>query len=463
MPFKGVPDFVAPVYSNKEVIDRVMEPVGSSSLRSNIFIFILGCIALWGGWKFWQQTQIGMSVTGLGSPSFWGFYIATFVFWIGVAHAGALISAILRITGAEWKSAVTRIAEVITLFTLPAAASFPLIHIGRNGVFFFLLPVPNWRHLWPNFRSPLMWDFFAISTYLTGSVLFLYSTLLPDLGMLRQRVTGWKRTVYIILSWGWRGTQPEWKRLKEAAALFSVLILPVVISVHTIVSWDFAVQLVPGWHETVFGPYFFIGALFSGVAAVLTVMTILLWTCPSFKGLIETTHYDYMGRLFLVLGLAWAYLFFNEFIPHYYAHDNDVMYYFWDMAFHHFAYPFWIMFVFNFVCPLVCLSFREFRKNIMGMFILSIMVNIGMYIERICIVFGGLQTYNNLTRNVHFYFPSFTECSVVAASFAAVIAGYILFCRVFPILPIWELLETKARQKVHEVAGKKVYYFQWGE
>lgn len=461
MPFKGEHDFTAPELTNQEVIDHVMAPVGSSSLRGNIVIVILGMIAAWGGWKFWQMTQLGMFKTGLGLPAYWGFYISTFVFWIGVAHAGALISAILRITGAEWKSTVTRIAEVITLFTLPAAASFPLIHIGRNGVFFYLIPYPNWRHLWPNFRSPLLWDFFAISTYFTGSVLFLYSTLIPDLGMLRQRVTGWKRTVYTILSWGWRGTQPEWKRLREAAALFSILILPVVISVHTIVSWDFAMQLVPGWHETVFGPYFFVGALFSGTAAVLTVMTILRWTCPSFKKIIEPSHYDYMGRVFLTLGLLWSYLFFNEFIPHYYAHDNDVMYYFWDIAFHRWAIPFWIMFFTNFLCPVVALSFREFRRWIPGMFILSIGVNIGMYIERMIIVVNGLETYNNLTRNVHYYFPSFTELSVIAGSFAAVILGYMLFVRVFPILPIWELLETKARQKEHKIAGRKVVFFQW--
>lgn len=463
MSFNHEPDFTAPALSNKEIVDHVMTPVGASGIRSNIVMVVLGTIALWGGWKFWQTTQVGMHLTGLGMPVYWGWYIATFVFWIGVAHAGALISAILRITGAEWKSCVTRIAEVITLFTLPAAASFPLIHIGRNGVFFYLVPYPNWRHIWPNFKSPLLWDFFAISTYLTGSVLFLYATLIPDLGMLRQRVTGWKRIVYTILSWGWRGTQPEWKRMKEAAALFSVLILPVVISVHTIVSWDFAMQLVPGWHETVFGPYFFIGALFSGTAAVITVMTILRWVYPQFRKLIEPSHYDYMGRLFLGLGLAWAYLFFNEFIPHYYAHDKEEMQYFWDMAFGHYAPAFWILFLFNFVFPVVGLSFREFRRNILGMFILSIMVNIGMFLERVIIVVDGLQTYNNLTRNVHFYAPSFTELSVIAGSFAAVILGYMLFVRVFPILPIWELLETKARQKVHQVVGRKIYYFMWGE
>lgn len=457
------PDFKAPELSNKQVVDSVMEPVMRPyGAGLKVFLAILGLIMAWGVWKFWQQTQVGMFVTGLDLPVYWGYYIATFVFWIGVAHAGALISAILRLSGAEWKSSVTRIAEVITLMTLPAAASFPLIHIGRNGVFFYLIPYPNYRHLWPDFRSPLLWDFFAISTYFSGSVIFLYSTMLPDLGMLRTKVTGWKRTIYTIFSWGWRGTQPEWKRMKEAAALYSVLILPVVISVHTIVSWDFASQLVPAWHETVFGPYFFVGALFSGMAAVVTVMCILRWTCP-YEKLIELSHFDYMGRVWLVLCLSWNYLFINDFMPHYYAHDNDVLWWFNDMAFGHYAPLFWIMFVTNFIVPVVGLSFREFRKSIPFMFVASIGVNIGMYIERIIIVIDGLQTYNGLVRNPHLYAPSFTELSVIAATFAGVFAGYIIFCRTFPILPVWELLETKAREKVHQVVGKKLYFFKWGE
>jgi Ni/Fe-hydrogenase subunit HybB-like protein len=456
------PDYKAPELTPKEIIDRVMAPVGASSWKSNLVLAICFVVVVVAAVLFWRQTQVGMYVTGLNRPVFWGWYIVTFVFWIGVAHAGTLISAIVRLCETEWKSAITRIAEVITLFTLPAAAAFPLIHIGRNGVFFFLMPYPNYRHLWPDFRSPLMWDFFAISTYFIGSVIFVYVTLIPDLGITRTKVTGWLRPLYSILSWGWRGTQPEWKRMREATTLLSVLILPVVISVHTIVSWDFAMQLVPAWHETVFGPYFAAGAAYSGIASAVIVMAILKWTCPSFEGLIEKSHFDYMGRVFLVIALIWNYLFFNDFIPHYYAHDPDVMNWFNDMAFGHFAIAFWIMFITNSILPILLLGFKEFRKSIFPMFLLGCGVNLGMFLERVIIVVGGEQIYNDLVRNPPTYFPSITELTVIAGSFCAVIAGLILFARTFPILPIWELIETKAKQKVQHVAGGKLYYFRGG-
>ncbi|MHB2020684.1 MAG: NrfD/PsrC family molybdoenzyme membrane anchor subunit, partial [Candidatus Xenobia bacterium] len=397
-------------------------------------------------------------------PNFWGLYIVTFVFWIGVAHAGALISAFLRIAGSEWKSTVTRIAEVITLFTLPAAASFPLIHLGRTGLFFYIIPYPNERGIWPNFKSPLVWDFFAISTYFTGSVLFLYVTLVPDLGIARPHMTGWKRYLYSILSWGWRGTAEEWKRVKEAAALFSVLILPVVISVHTIVSWDFAMQFVPLWHSEVFGPLFFVGALFSGVAAVVTVMSLLYWFVPEFKDLISPVHYDMMGRLWLTLSLAYSYLYFNDFIPSYYIHEPGYMNSTYYMSFHApYMYVLWPMVFTNFVIPVFTLGFKHLRQNIPVMFGVSILVNIGMYIERVILFIPGLTTWNDLVRNVSDYKISFTEFSIILATFAAVISGYTLFCRVFPILPIWELHETKNRYTQREVAGFNQPYFMSGE
>lgn len=457
--------FKAPNLTIKEIYDCVMAPVlAKRSVAANTGLFLLLCVMAHGLYRFWVQVNDGMVVTGLNSPVFWGIYIVTFVFWIGVAHAGALISAILRLTGAEWKSSITRIAEVITLFTLPMAASFPIIHIGRNGLFFYLIPYPNERLLWPNFRSPLMWDLFAISTYFIGSALFLYVTMVPDLGMARPHMKGWKKTVYTFLSLGWRGTHQEWLRIKEAATLFSVIILPVVISVHTIVSWDFAMQIVPAWHSEVFGPYFFIGALFSGVAAVFTVMTILKWRCKDFSKLITKVHYDMLGRVFLVLCLAWSYLYFNDFFPGYYANEKDKLEYLHYTAFEKPYGPlFWTMFTTNFVFPVFCLGFKKFRESPLPMFLISLGVNVGMYIERVVLFLPGLQVYNGLNRNVAVYTPSFTEISVIAATFAFVIFGYIVFCRVFPILPIWELAETKGREKVHEIAGKKIHYFQSGE
>lgn len=456
-------NFRAAEISIPEIYNAAFEPIGRSGMRSNIVIGICILMVMAAGFAFARQVFCGFWVTGLHIPVYWGYFIITFVFWIGVAHAGALISALLRLCGAEWKSAVTRVAEVITLFTLPAAASFPLIHVGRTEATYYCLPFPNHRLLWPNFKSMLVWDVFAISTYLTGSVIFLYVTMIPDLGIARPRMKGWLRTLYTLASWGWRGTAEEWKRVKEAAALYSVIILPVVISVHTIVSWDFAMQVVPGWHSEVFGPIFFVGALYSGTAAVFTMLCILIWTYPSFRLLITQVHYDMLGRVWLVLGLAWAYLFFNDFLPAYYAHKADKMDYLYYNAFGAYAPHWWMLVIGNFVVPLMCLAFQEFRRSIYPMFVLSIIVNICMYLERVVIIIPGLEIYNKLNYNILPYSISPTEFCIVMGTFGWVIGGLTTFCRIFPILPYWELAETKSRQIEREVAGVPVAYFQSGE
>lgn len=456
-------NFVAPDLTIPEIYDAAMDPVGKSGWKSNLVIAVCAVVMAVAACAFYRQLTQGMWLTNLTNPVWWGGYIVTFVFWIGVAHAGALISALLRLTGAEWKGAVTRVAEVITLFTLPAAGAFPLIHIGRNEYFYYLIPVPNTRYLWPNFKSMIMWDFFAISTYLTGSVLFLYVTMVPDLGIARPRMTGWKRWLYTFLSWGWRGTTEEWLRVKEAAALYSVIILPVVISVHTIVSWDFAMQKVPAWHSDVFGPLFFVGALFSGMAAVLTVLTLLYVIYKPYRKLITPIHYDMMGRVWLVLGLAWAYLFFNDFLPSYYSFKAEKMDYLYYMGLGPYAHWTWLMVFCNFLAPLFCLAFREFRQSMWPMFVLSILVNIGMYLERVVLFIPGMQVYNGLVRNVFVYTPSATELTIIAGTFAWVIFGYTIFCRIFPILPVWEIAETRARQLKHKVAGADLTYFLSGE
>ncbi len=433
------------------------------SWRSTTLMAVCFALIVNGAICFYHQFRVGLGLAGYAPPVFWGTYIVTFVFWIGVAHAGALISALLRLSGAEWKSSVTRLAEVLTLFTLPAAAIFPIIHLGRAAVFYYMLPIPNERMLWPNFRSPLVWDFFAISTYMTGSVLFLYVTMVPDLAIMRPHFQNWRHRLYSLLAWDWRGTSGEWRRVKEAAALFSVVILPVVVSVHTIVSWDFAMQMVPAWHSSVFGPFFFVGALFSGMAAVVTILALLKWTVPAFEPFISRQHFDFIGRIWLVLGLAWGYLYFNEFLPDYYTHAVNKGDYMHWLAFGRFTYIFWGMLLCNLVLPFVALSFREFRQNILAMFVLSVINQCGMYFERINIVIGGLEVWNPLASNTGLYFPTYTEVSIVLMTVGAVILGYMLFIRYLPIVPIWELLETQSRQTVTEVAGKKIYFFKSGD
>ena len=209
---------------------------------------------------------IGFGVTGINWPVYWGFYITNFVFWIGISHAGTLISAILRLVNAGWRRPVTRCAEVITVFALMIGALFPIIHLGRPWLCFWLVPYPSERQIWPNFRSPLVWDFFAINTYLTGSVLFLLLPMIPDFALVRDRSTGLRRRIYGALALGWRGTPKQWHRLESAMQIMAIAIMPVAVSVHTIVSFDFSMAPVPMWHSTIFGPYFVAGAIFSGIA-----------------------------------------------------------------------------------------------------------------------------------------------------------------------------------------------------
>ncbi len=215
------------------------------------------------GYQLWY----GIGVSGKRWPTFWALYLTNFVFWIGISHAGTLISAILRLVNAGWRRPVTRCAEVITVFALMIGAMFPIIHLGRPWLAFWLFPYPSAREIWPNFRSPLAWDFFAINTYLTGSLLFLFLPMIPDFALIRDRATGWRRTFYGTLSFGWRGTTKQWNRLESAMQIMAIAILPVAVSVHTIVSFDFSMANVPMWHSTIFGPYFVAGAIFSGIAA----------------------------------------------------------------------------------------------------------------------------------------------------------------------------------------------------
>ncbi|HEX2980097.1 MAG TPA: NrfD/PsrC family molybdoenzyme membrane anchor subunit, partial [Anaerolineaceae bacterium] len=273
---------------------------------------VLVVVCLFGAWIYMATT--GMGLAGIRRPVFWGVFIVTFVFWIGISHAGTFVSAILRVFKAEYRRPFTRAAELMTTFGLAAGALYPLIHLGRVWVFYWLVPYPNARGLWPNFRSPLVWDFLAITTYLLSSTIYLYLPLIPDLAMARDRTTGFRQKAYRLLSLGWRGTEAEWHRLHRAINIFAFAIIPVMFSVHTIVSWDFAVSQVAGWHSTIFGPYFITGAILSGISAVATIMFVLRSTMRNFTYFIRPEHFDALGKLILVFSMAWAYFFFNEYL-----------------------------------------------------------------------------------------------------------------------------------------------------
>src|SRR5205085_6141238 len=241
--------------------------------RSYLAVLLsLSAVILWGLVSWGYQLHRGIGVAGIRRPVFWGFYIVNFVFWIGISHAGTLISAILRLTDAAWRKPITRAAEAITVFALMIGGMFPIIHLGRAWLFYWLIPYPNGRLLWPNFRSPLLWDLAAIITYVTGSVIYLYLPLIPDLAQLAAHNVPWRRNLYRILSLGWTGSDREWHALERAMKLMACIILAIAVSVHTVVSWDFAMSIAPMWHSTIFGPYFVVGAIFSGIAVPLLVM-----------------------------------------------------------------------------------------------------------------------------------------------------------------------------------------------
>src|SRR5207248_4025972 len=286
----------------RKINEDLLRPLRRTSLGFFILIAFLGGIILVGFGAWIYQMWNGLAVAGLRWPIFWAFYITNFVFWIGISHAGTLISAILRLVNATWRRPVTRCAEVITVFALMIGAMFPIIHLGRPWLFFWLIPYPSERGIWPNLRSPLAWDFFAISTYLTGSSLFLLLPIIPDFALMRDHMTGWRGKIYGVLALGWQGTTKQWHRLEAAMQIMAIAIVPVAVSVHTIVSFDFSMSPVPMWHSTVFGPYFVAGAIFSGIAALLIAMALLRWAL-GLQQYLRPVHFDHLGKLLLTMSL----------------------------------------------------------------------------------------------------------------------------------------------------------------
>lgn len=386
----------------------------------------------------------GLGVTGLSRPVYWGLFITTFVFWVGISHAGIMISAILRLTQAEWRRPVTRAAELLTVFSLLTALIFPLIHAGRPWrIAYWILPYDFARGIFPNIRSPLIMDPVAISTYLTGSTLFLYVALLPDLGNLRDRTSGWQKALYTVLALGWRGNPRQWKLQTVGGILLSALMLPIFVSVHSIVSWDFAVTpAVEGWHSTIFAPYFVIGAVHSGVSAVVTMMALMRWLWK-WDDFIRPEHFDALARLLIVVATAWLGFTFLELIFAIYSLDAP------EIALRElqiFAWPWNMMFVVflmtGYVIPVGMWLFKSVRNNIALMFWTSLFVNIGMWLERFMIIVPGLSRRTPFVYTWDSYRPSLVEWSILVWSVAWVTFLMLLFSRFFPLVPLFEQKES---------------------
>ncbi len=405
----------------------------------------LGAVVAWALVAFSYQICTDMSCTGLDRPVMWGVYIVNFVFWIGLSHSGTMVSAILRLSQANWRRPILRAAETMTVFTVAVGALFPLIHLGRNWVFFYLIPYPNQRGLWPNFRSALLWDATAINTYIIGSILFLYLGMLPDLAVARDRATGWRLKLYTILAMGWRGTAREWVIFHKASTLMAALIIPVAVSVHSIVAWDFAVTVIPGWHSTIFPPYFVIGAIHSGVAAVITLM-IIIRKAFHLEEYLTPLHFDNMGKLQLVIALLWSYAYFVEVQTTWYAHHPIEWEVFSFMA-GRYTPLLLLMLIGNAVVPIIALCFKKLRRSIPVMLVVTLLINVAMFIERFLIIVPSLS-HKNMPFVWGTYHPSWVELSVMAGAFAGFALLYTLFAKTFPMVAVTDVRELANRETV---------------
>ena len=398
-------------------------------------VAICGMVVAWALFAWGYQIVNGFGNTGIRRPVYWGFYIVNFVFWIGISHAGTLISAILRLTGAEWRKPVTRAAEAITVFCLMIGGLFPLIHISRPWFFYWMLPYPNERLLWPNFRSPLFWDLTAILTYLTGSLIYLYLPLIPDVAELANRSTGAKRRIYRALSLGWTGADRQWQALERAMKLMAVAILAIAVSVHSVVAYDFSMSVMPTWHNTIFAPYFVVGAIFSGIAALVLVMASLR-KLMGLERYLREVHFVNLSKLLLLMSLIWGYFTFSEHLTTWYGNLPSEIRVFQVREHGLYGALFWTMVVCNFVVPFVLLGISKLR-SIPTIAISSVAVLIGMWLERFLIVIPTLAT-PPLAAAAGTYSPSWIELSITVGTFAAMALLYLLFVKAFPIIAIWE-------------------------
>lgn len=427
--------------SPSKIREDLFRPLSGWSLTFLMCLLAACAVIVAGGIAWAVQLRDGMGVTGLQRPIFWGFYIVDFVFWIGISHAGTLISAILRLTDAQWRKPVTRAAEAITVFCLMIGGMFPIIHLGRAWFFYWLIPYPNSRLLWPNFRSPLLWDLTAIVTYVTGSVIYLYLPLIPDLAQLAHHPAAqWRRTLYRVLSLGWTGSDREWHALERAMKLMACIILAVAVSVHTVVAWDFAMAIAPMWHSTIFGPYFVVGAIFSGIAALLLVMGILRKALHLELYLTER-HFDNLAKLLLLMSLLWFYFTFAEHLTVWYGNEPSEMAVFRSRVTGPFAGYFWTMVVCNFVIPFILLGIGRLRRIRTAM-IASVGVLVGMWLERFLIVVPTLGNPRSASVST-FYAPTWVEIAITAATFAGMIVLYLIFAKLFPMIAVWEFEPLK--------------------
>jgi molybdopterin-containing oxidoreductase family membrane subunit len=421
--------------NNSQIPDEdevLFKPIYHSGKGFYLLAAALLAVLFFGLAMFIRQLIYGLGETGMNQPVTWGFYIISFVFFIGISHAGTLISAILRLSKAEWRRPITRMAEVITGIVLVIGGLHPIIDLGRPD---------RIMHIFERGRlqSPLLWDLTSITAYFTASTIYLYLPLIPDIALLRDR-GGRFHKLYKILAWGYDGTEKQKHVLEKAISILMVMVIPIAISVHTVISWIFSMTLQPGWHSTIFGPYFVVGAIFSGIAALMIVM-IVFRKAYHFEDYLKEIHFNYLGTLLLVMSLLWFYFTFAEYLTTFYGHEPVEMRVFLYKFVGGYAPYFWLMVVCNFIIPLIFLTNKK-MKTISGLLIASIAVTIGMWLERLIVVVPSLAN-PRLPFPTGIYIPTLTEISLFAAAAAAFVLGFMAFSKLFPLISIWEIKEGR--------------------
>lgn len=389
----------------------------------------------------------GVGVWGETRPVYWAWDIVNFVFWIGIGHAGTLISAILCLLKQRWRTSINRAAEAMTIFAVCCAGIYPLFHVGRVWLVWWLLPIPTANGIWPQFRSPLEWDVFAVSTYFTVSLLFWFMGMIPDLAVLRDRATQtWRKYFYGILAMGWRGSNRHWSNYEMAYLMLAGLSTPLVLSVHTIVSFDFAVSLLPGWHTTIFPPYFVAGAIFSGFGMVLTLM-LPLRAIFGLHDLITTYHINCMCKIILATGSIVGYAYGMEFFIAWYGANPYEGFAFINRAFGPYAWAYWIMVTCNVISPQL-FWFKFIRENVALVWIICIFVNIGMWFERFVIIVTSLAN-DFLPSSWNYYSPTFVDIATFFGTFGVFGTLFLLFIRFLPLMPMAEIKAVMPEADVH--------------
>jgi len=402
------------------------------ALGFSLTCFAIGMIS-WG-----YQIFKGMGTAGIMHPVSWGVYITDFVFWVGIAHSGTLISAVLFLFRAKYRSRFNRTAEAMTVFAVMTAGLFPIIHLGRMWRSYWLFPYPNQMMIWVNFRSPLVWDVFAVSTYFIVSIIFFSVGMIPDLAIVRRMSTGFRKRIFSVLSLGWQGTKNQWKHYNKLYLILAALATPLVVSVHSIVSWDFAMSVVPGWHTTIFAPYFVGGAILSGTAMVIT-LALPLRKIFSFEKYITTDHFESIAKIMMFTSLIVSYAYIVELSLAFYSDNIYEEAVFRYRAVGDYKILYWGMLLCNSIFP-ATLFIRKMRRNLSYLFVVCLFVNVGMWLERFVLIVTSLaHEYNPYSWGL--YYPSIVEIGITVGSFGMFFSAILLFVKSLPILSITEIKE----------------------